>query len=152
VVVDQIHGAPQRVHPSPATLFFPKIQQIFFIKRYVEFPKELLVLILERPFGVVLILVLYVPNYRIQLRARIGKAAESRLPPESSFDPAFLIYEIGRTLFHFPHKIRESNIRFDTEKHMKMIWLRIYREQLLAFVSNNPGDVFVEFLCVRGLD
>jgi len=73
-----------------------ELENIFGLVSYIELLQQRQVFIPEFPFRMVLLLVANVPNYRIQVRMRVGERAETFLPVEPASDPSFALNEFGR--------------------------------------------------------
>src|ERR1044071_8559826 len=68
-----------------------KLEHVFLFERDVELPQERQVLRFESSFLMMLLLVLNVPNYRVELRLTIRKCTVSLLPTKSPMHPTILV-------------------------------------------------------------
>jgi hypothetical protein len=93
----------------------------------------------------VLLLIANVPNDRVQVRMRVGERSETFLPVESPSNPSIPLDEFSRVGLNVSHQIRERDTRLEAEQHVSVIRHAVYLDQLLAFLSNYAGDVFLEF-------
>jgi hypothetical protein len=121
-----------------------KLEKIFGLISYIELLQHCQVFTLEALSRMVLLLVANVPNYRIQVRMRIGERAETFLPVEPASDPSFALNEFGRVGLHISHQIRERNIGLQANQHMSVIRHAVYLDELLPLVPNDAGNVFLQ--------
>ena len=74
------------------------------------------------------------------------------MPVEFSLYPLLLIDESGRTGLDIPDEVRQGNCRCETDEYVNMVWHAIDRKHFLVTVSNDTGEVFVQFFLVFSSD
>jgi len=67
--------------------------------------------------------------------------AERRLEPRA-----------GGVALHFPHQVRQSHGRSETDQDMRVVRHAMDGQELLALVRYDAGNVFVEFFLVLPFD
>jgi hypothetical protein len=107
-------------------LISEELENIFGFICNIEFPQHRQVFIPAALLCMVLLLVANVPNYRIQLRMRVGKRTETFLPVEPAFDPSFALNELGRVGFDVSDQIGECDIGLHADQHMSVIRHGVY--------------------------
>ena len=93
----------------------------------------------------VFLLVSDIINDIVQLRARVGKRAESLLPLKFPDNPLFSVDEFCRICFDVSHQIGYGGVWCDANKNMDMIGHGIDLDDGLFFLSDNAHDITVEF-------
>ena len=84
------------------TSFIDRLENISFVVLDSELLQQLDVFLAERFLRMVLLLVLDVAEDGVELRARVGKRAESLLPGEPAGHPALALDERRRSGFDVP--------------------------------------------------
>ena len=141
----QRRANPPSVRRAMCLFISEEVENIFGFVSYIELLQQRQVFTPEAPLRVVLLLVAYVPNYRVQLRMRVGKRAETFLPVESASDPSFALNEFGRVGLNISYQIRERNTGLQADQHMSVIRHGVYLDQLLPLFPNDAGDLFLKF-------
>lgn len=75
----------------------------------------------------------------------IGERAEAFLPGKAPSDPAIFVYVVSRTGFDVTDEIGESNVWFQAEQDVRVVWHAVDGDQFLALAGDDAGDVFVQF-------
>src|SRR6266446_6392183 len=118
-----------------------KIENIFLLKRNLEFLEPCQILIFECSSMMMSFLISNVANNRIQLRMAVRKRAIAFLPTEPSTNPPFLVDEVRRVRLDIPNEVSQCHCRFQSDQDVNVIGHAIDGDQFLSAVCNYAGYV-----------
>jgi len=80
----------------------------------------------------------------------VGKCAVAFLPTESAGDPLLLVNKVGGIRLNLAHQIGQRHSGPEPNKNMCVVGDAMNRQELLALIRYDAGNIFVQLFLVLG--